>query len=174
MRRLFTMDLGDYPPYLPEIVRKAVRGVILRGGRLLMVRNCYGEVGFPGGGVEGNETDLDTLVREVREETGYHVLMGSVRPFGEVEEKRLSLYEDRIWHQFSRYYFCWVDDYPEPCRYTRAEQRRGMHAVWIPLDDAIAINADMLRHEGAWNQRSYQVLLALRDTLEGRSPMRWA
>ncbi len=46
-----------------------------RGGRIhyVLVRNKRGDYGFPKGHVEGAETEHETAVREIREETGLTV-----------------------------------------------------------------------------------------------------
>ena len=73
MERLLLMDEKNYAHDLPEICRTAVRGIISLDGRLLFIKSKYGEVKLPGGGREEGESDLDTLIREVREETGFEV-----------------------------------------------------------------------------------------------------
>ena len=73
MHTLLHLDAHDYDPALPSIERTAVRGVIFREGQLLMIQSSFGEVKFPGGGQEAGESDLDTLLREVLEETGLDV-----------------------------------------------------------------------------------------------------
>ncbi|MEU8588090.1 NUDIX hydrolase [Streptomyces sp. NPDC048664] len=60
-----------------EKLRVAAYAVCVRDGRLLMVRmpNSDGMSvwGLPGGGMEHGEDPYDTVLREVREETGYRV-----------------------------------------------------------------------------------------------------
>ena len=56
---------------------------------------------------------------------------------GEIEEKRLSVREAMIWHQFSRLYFC--DVYPEKgfCDYTENEKKHGFRQVFYTLEEAL-------------------------------------
>lgn len=166
MEQLLLMDAGNYDPAMPEFRRVAVRGIIFVQGKLLLIRSADGEVKLPGGGQEKGETDLDTLVREVAEETGYHVAMDSIRPFGEVVERRLSLHEPMIWRQINRYYFCDVEGEQGACYYTTNEKRFGFCQVWYTLDEAIEANREMLRREGVhtWEQRELKVL----ELLKGR------
>lgn len=168
MQTILVLDEHNYDEALPEIRRTAVRGIIVRDGELLLIRSGFGEVKFPGGGQEAEEDDMTTLCREVLEETGFHVKMGSVRPFGQVEEKRLSVHEPMIWHQINRYYFCEIEGEQQACAYTGNEKKYGMHQVWMPLTQALEVNRQMLEREGVhpWNQREYRVLMYLAQQVE--------
>lgn len=168
MKKRIVMDAANYDPGMDEILRIAVRGIIFVEGRLLMISSKFGELKFPGGGQEPGESDEETLCRETLEETGYRVIPGSVRPFGEVEEKRLSVHEPMVWHQINRYYFCEVDRTQTECSYTESEKKYGFHQVFCTLEEAIRINEEMIAAEGEqpWNQREYTVLKMIRDYLE--------
>lgn len=167
MKQLLVLDAHNYDPSLPEIRRTGIRGIIFLDDKLLMIRSCFGEVKFPGGGQEAGEDDEVTLLREVLEETGFHVLPESIRPFGQVEEKRLSVHEPMIWHQINRYYFCDITGDQQATQFTENEQKYGMQQVWVTLEEAIATNREMMQREGcrAWNQRELRVLELLRDSL---------
>lgn len=169
MERILILDEKNYPPELDEIRRVAVRGIILMEGRLLLLEDSFGNVKLPGGGMEPGEDDRATLLREVREETGYEVLPESIRPFGEIEEKRLSAWEPKIFHQFSRLYCCDVARDRGTCSYTETERRLGFHLVrWTP-DEAIERSRLLLQREGEqpWNRREYHTLLLIRQRLGG-------
>ena len=168
MEKILVMDAENYDPDLDEILRIAVRGIIFVDGKLLLINSSFGELKFPGGGKEGEESDEETLIRETLEETGYRVIPETIRPFGEVEEKRLSVHEPMIWHQINRYYFCDVESEQGACSYTENEVKYGFHQVWHTLEEAIRINAETLQKEGrhAWNQREYNVLQLIREYLD--------
>ena len=86
MKLLFTIDLKDYDPNWEKFYRPSVRGVIFDDkGNVAMIYSgkCH-FYKFPGGGIEGNETHLETLMREIKEETGMTLIPKSVREFGEV------------------------------------------------------------------------------------------
>lgn len=169
MKRILTMDAHDYPAGLKEIRRTAARAVIFLDGKLLLTENDFGEVKLPGGGIEPGEDDVQALIREVREETGCAVIPASIRPFGEIEEKRLSQREDAVWHQFSRIYFCRVESarFGE-CSYSEGEKRLGFRPVVYSLEEAIKKNEAMLDREGkhTYNQREHKTLLLIRERLE--------
>lgn len=168
MKRLLLMDARDYDPGLPEIRRVAVRGIIQTGSRMLFAQDCFGMLKLPGGGREEGESDVDTLVREVAEETGYRVIPETAAPFGYIEEKRKSIHEEMIWHQFSRLYFCQVEADRGACHFTGNEQKYGLHFAVCPLEDALENNRRVLEKEGprAWNQREYKTLLLIREYLK--------
>ncbi len=165
MEKILVMDEHNYDADLEEICRVAVRGIIFVDGKLLMIEDSFGEVKLPGGGMEAGEDDYQGLIREVKEETGYDVIPESIKPFGEIEEKRLSVNEPMIWHQFSRLYFC--DVYPEQgqCGYSENEKKYGFHQVFYTIEEALEKNERMLEKEGrqAWNQREYKTLLLIKE-----------
>ena len=168
MERLLLLDGGNYTDDMPEIVRIAVRGIIFVDGKLLLIEDNKNEVKLPGGGQEEGETDIETLIREVREETGCTVITETVRPFGYIEEKRKSFNEDRIWHQFSRLYFCDVTGERSDTEYSENEKKHDMRLRMYTIDEAIAKNYAMLNNIGklAWNQREYRTLLLIKAYME--------
>ena len=167
MKKLLVMDAKNYEPSLEEFKRIAIRGIIFVDGKLLLIESKFGEVKCPGGGMEEGESDIDTLVRETLEETGYHVKLDSIREFGEVEEIRLAAHESMIWHQFNRYYFCDIKEIKEACKYTSNEKKYGFHQVWYTLDEALEINLNMLQREGinVRNHREYNVLKLIKEAI---------
>lgn len=62
--------LGNLPPFV------GVAAVVERDGKILMIARHDGlGLGLPGGIVKWNETVEDALLREVREETGYEIVL---------------------------------------------------------------------------------------------------
>jgi len=135
------LDHGPLPPPGgPVKTRLAVRGLIARNGRFLMVHSAVGDWKFPGGGLEARETDDDALAREIREETGY----AARRPFrwagraverAEGREVRGSLFEME-----SRYYWAAVEDTPGALSLDHYEKALGFRPGWITAADALATN----------------------------------
>lgn len=168
MEKILVMDEHNYDENLEEIYRISVRGIIFVAGKLLMIESSFGEVKLPGGGMDQGEDEYQTLVREVKEETGYDVIPESIKPFGEIEEKRLAVYEPMIWHQINRLYFCDVYSEQGECEYSKNEKEEGFHQVFYTIEEALEKNERMLEKEGmqAWNQREYKTLLLIRDYLE--------
>ena len=78
-------NLDDYP------LRRGTAAVVLRGDRFLVIRRSQtvlapGEYCFPGGGIEGEETEAVALIRELREELGVEI-----RPL------------HKVWHNLTRW-----------------------------------------------------------------------
>lgn len=103
--REITIDKKDYEAFSAETYRQAVRGIICRNGKYLLIAGKYGDWKFPGGGMEQGETQLETLTREVREETGFSLVPESARPYLTVHERRAGLHGE-ILVMDSYYYFC--------------------------------------------------------------------
>ena len=167
MKQLLLLDAKNYDEDMEELVRTAVRGIIFVGDKLLLIEDNKGEVKLPGGGQEAGESDADTLIREIREETGCNVIPETIRPFGYIEEKRKGINEDRRFHQFSRLYFCEVADERGETEFSVNEKRYGMRFKAYTLDEAIAKNRAMLDQVGelAWNQREYKTLLLIKANI---------
>jgi 8-oxo-dGTP pyrophosphatase MutT (NUDIX family) len=168
MKRILTIDLHNYDHISEEIKRRAVRGIIIKDGRLLLIGTAFDQVKFPGGGQKPGEDDVATLIREIKEETGYTVQTQSISEFGEVLERRKSSYEHKIWHHISRYYFCEISDTAEETDFTDSEKEYDMHPVWMTIEEAIELNKKMLNHKDSlpWNNREYLVLIELNKFLK--------
>lgn len=106
MRLLFALDAKDYDINSKAIIRPSVRGIIIRGDRVGMVHSLgYDYYKFPGGGIEKDESQIDTLMREVAEETGLSVMPGTVREYGYVHRAQKSG-ETAVFIQDNYYYLC--------------------------------------------------------------------
>lgn len=164
MKKLKVMDAKNYDDAIGEIYRVAVRAIVCVNGKLLLIQSKRGEIKLPGGGQESGETDIDTLIRETLEETGYHVIPSSIREYGEVEEKRRSS-EGMLWHQMNRYYFCDVEEEQDHCNYTEKEKSKGFQQVWYSLEDTLSMMEVVLKKEAkeVWSQREYVVLKMIQD-----------
>lgn len=145
------------------IFRRAVRGVVRQGEKILMVYSpVNGDYKFPGGGVEPDENHVDALSREMREECGATILsdpryLGSVAEYDRPMEINYDLFK-----MISDYYFCEVD--PEagflPQVLDDYEERLQFTPVWVDIDEAIANNARLVANEigPRWTRRELFVL----------------
>ena len=103
----FTIDLKNYKTDGTVFKRAAVRGMIRRDGKFLLIHGMkYGDYKFPGGGKHEEEALLDTLVREVAEETGYRIKRESVEEFMKVTERRKGDPDDLM--EMVSWYYVWM------------------------------------------------------------------
>lgn len=99
IRSAIAYDSGIAPRKLLCLYEKSCGAVVFRRDsdelRFLLVKNKNGcHWGFPKGHVEAGETEQQTAVREVREETGLHITIldgfretSQYRPFGRVKKQ---------------------------------------------------------------------------------------
>ena len=141
MRLLFEIDNHDYPPDGTRYVRPSVRGIILRGGTVALVRSLeYSFYKFPGGGIEAGEDHRETLIREVAEESGLVVIPDSIRPYGRVRRVDWTAGRADIFEQDNYYYLCETEPVPGAQRLTASEQRLRLALEWADPRTAIAAN----------------------------------
>ena len=133
------LDLTDGTEKGPVAERTAVRGIVRRDGRYLVIYSKYGDYKFPGGGQKDGERLLDTLVREVREETGYEVAADTARAYMEVSE-RCKREGSGLMEMTSYYYFCDVSMQAGERSLDDYEAEYGNEVQWLPLDEIIKKN----------------------------------
>ena len=110
MRELFVLDKKNYNPNGTVGTRPSVRGIIVRDGKIAMMHSKkYDYYKLPGGGMEKGEEYKDTLVREVREESGLIVKLDTVKEFGYVRRIEKGRIED-IFIQDNFYFICEAED----------------------------------------------------------------
>ena len=137
MRELFTIDKKNYKEDGSVGMRPSVRGIIMKDGKIAMMHSLkYDYYKLPGGGIEPGESYEDTLIREVREESGLIVHKESIKEFGYVRRIEKGRFED-IFIQDNYYFLCDVeeqavsqslDDYEEEEQFT-LEFVSPLHAI---------------------------------------------
>ena len=145
MRQLFTIDLKDYSPDAKKFYRPSVRGIIFdKDGNIAMIYSqIYHFYKFPGGGIEGSETHLETLAREIKEETGLTLIPESAKEFGEVLkiQKGDESGKDTIHIQQNYYYTCEVEDEIGDQNLDDGEKSLEFVLKFVPVEEAIATNS---------------------------------
>ena len=140
MKELFLIDKKDYNECAKHFTRSSVRGIICRHGKLAMIHNMkYDFYVFPGGGIEVGENHLDTLIREVAEETGLKVIPETVQEYGFVRTLQNGLYGD-ILDQTNYYYVCKVSDEINEPKLEDYEKEELFKLEFINAEDAMKIN----------------------------------
>ena len=112
MRLLFEIDLDDYNKFGKAFIRPSARAIIIKDNKIYMVHSLlYDYYKFPGGGIEHDESNIDALIRETKEEAGLIVIKDSIKEYGYVHRKHKSIdpnYE--IFDQNNYYYLCDVEN----------------------------------------------------------------
>jgi len=152
----------------PDVIRTAIRAVVVSPGGILMVYSpVNGDYKFPGGGSEEGESHVETLVREVREETGQTVgqpsrCIARIREYGPARES-----DARVFMMESYYYLTQVQGAgTSRQRLDEYEARLGFTPGWVSLEAAIAANETVLRERSdapRWTARETWVLRYLRS-----------
>lgn len=158
MREL-VIDLENYIEGGTVFKRTAVRGIIRRNGRFLIIHSMkYGDYKFPGGGKHADEELLDTLVREVQEETGYRVKPETARVYMKVMERRKGDPDD-LMEMTSWYYVCDVEDEPGGRNLDDYEEEYDYRVQWMSLEDAVAANERVEQPQAVpWVVREKEVM----------------
>lgn len=157
----FNIDLHDYIESGSVFNRKAVRGIIIKDGKYLLIHSKYGDHKFPGGGMEKGETLEETLLREVQEETGYHVMKDSIREAFMVREKRKGDPDDLMIME-SYYFFCDVEELAGEQNLDDYEAEYDYKVCWMRLEDALAKNEAVKDFANIpWIQRETMVMREL-------------
>lgn len=145
MKQLFTIDLKDYNPNGKKYYRPSVRGIIFddKGNIAMIYSQKYHFYKFPGGGIEGNETHLETLAREIKEETGMTLIPESAKEFGEVLKIQNGDESGKhtIHIQQNFYYTCRVEDEVGSQELDDGEKALDFVLKFVPIEEAIAANS---------------------------------
>jgi len=174
MKTLFEIDLQDYDEKAPRVERPSVRGIILKDGKIALVHSLkYDYYKFPGGGCKKDENHIETLVREVKEETGLVVNPNAIEEFGMVHRIQKGDFGDTF-VQDNFYYMCQVEDDIQNQQLDDYEDEENFTLEFITIDEAIAVNKN--HHHGLKEEdmfykvmieRESRVLALVKDWVQG-------
>ena len=144
--QFITDELPQTPVHINQ--RTAVRGVIHYQNKILMVQTNRGDYKFPGGGMEEGETEKETLLREITEETGYTDIHIGVK-IGETFEQNIDTEDPESYFQMkSCYYECWLmSDKRAPGVQDDYEEKLGFHGTFVTVEEAYQSNLSLLKRE---------------------------
>ena len=112
MKLLFEIDKKNYDNDGKAFVRPSARAIIIKNNKIYMVHSLvYDYYKFPGGGIEKNESNIDALIRETKEEAGLVVIKDSIKEYGYVHRvKKAKDSGYSIFIQDNYYYICDVEN----------------------------------------------------------------
>lgn len=140
MRELFTIDKKNYIVNGTVGRRPSVRGIIIKDGKVAMMHSLkYDYYKLPGGGIEEGESYEDTLVREVKEESGLVVKKNSIQEFGYVRRIEKGKIED-IFIQENFYFLCDVEETVQIQELDDYEEEEGFTLEFVIPEHAISVN----------------------------------
>jgi len=112
MKLLFEIDKKNYDNDGKAFIRPSARAIIIKDNKIYMVHSLvYDYYKFPGGGIEKNESTIDALIRETKEEAGLIVIPNSIKEYGYVH--RVQKADEPNYSKFIQdnfYYICNVEN----------------------------------------------------------------
>ena len=156
MRIIAEFDEKNYQSDWRKYHREAVRAIIVRDGRIALVKSkAEGFYKLPGGGIEAGENHQQTVIRETLEETGLQIKPESICEYGMIIERRASVYNDKeAFEQLSYYYTAEItDDEPLPQMLSESEQKLDFVFEWVDIKHAYETN--MLCYERENKNETY-------------------
>ena len=166
---IFNYELGVKKEHMKNRkvnYRQAVRGIIFKDNKILMVHTNKGDYKFPGGGVNKEEAFEAALMREVCEETGYTVnnIQGKI---GAMVERKIDDFDGTsMFEMTSHYYLCEVSNTKTAQKLDDYEADLDFQPIWLFIDEAIRINEEILKmssnDRNPWVDRDTLVLKELR------------
>lgn len=105
-------------------------------GEICVVKSeIFGYMQIPGGGINDEETIIDALRREVREETGFLIM--DIEPIGYTVEKREDVQNNHDWSRAISYVFSASVGKEIGTKYTEDENADDFKPIWMTLDNFI-------------------------------------
>lgn len=112
MKLLFEIDKKNYDNDGKAFVRPSARAIIIKDNKIYMIHSLvYDYYKFPGGGIEKDESNIDALIRETKEEAGLVVIIESIKEYGYVH--RIKKAKEKDYSKFIQdnyYYICDVEN----------------------------------------------------------------
>ena len=153
MRLLFEIDTKDYNINGTITKRPSVRGIIIKNNQIAMIHSLtYDYYKFPGGGIEKNETHIDALIREVKEESGLKVIKNSISEYGYVHRIQKGDMED-VFIQENYYYLCDVENTVYKQSLDEYEYQEKFTLEWVSPETVLDTNRN---HPHGEKQKHFQ------------------
>ena len=142
-------------------LREAVRAIIFKKNKILLVHSSRGDYKLPGGGVEEDESYAEALVREVSEETGY-IYCNVKDLIGIVTERKMDEFANgHVFQMTSQYYLCELtNEETVDLELDAYESVLEFTSKWVDIEDAIKQNESLITQfeNNSWLIREAYVL----------------
>ena len=116
-----------------DTIRNTVRAIIIRDGKLLVLKKTDGSYGLPGGAHDPDESLVQGLQRECHEEIGTHVQINRLAYVGDYFKARKSD-PPNIRHQVEFLFDCSVGDNYIPQAGSHPDKRQ-VDVLWLELNN---------------------------------------
>ena len=157
METILILDEKNYTEDMPVFERFGVRAMIEKDGLFAMQQDSRGAYKIPGGGMDEGETIVETLAREVLEETGLVLIPESMKELGEILELRRDIFDENIkFVSHTMHYSCEVKEEVSETSMTDSEKERGFHLAWADIDTVIETNERLMTEN--WQFRDVKFL----------------
>lgn len=141
--------------------RVSVRAVVKSRNKFLMISTKRGDLIFPGGGIETNESLIEAVERELLEETGYVSIKGP-EYLGEVTNIRKDRFDkNQLYKSIMHFFLCEVDDEQGEQKLSKSEIDLKLQPVWLKSSEIIRINQNydkVLGHNNVLSQRTKYII----------------
>ncbi len=150
--------LKDYE----TIKNESARMVVKHNEKYLMISTKRGDLIFPGGTIELGESKESCAVRELIEETGYHVLE-ELTFLGKVTTRRLDRYDkNKAFEAHAYFYTAALDETikTEP-KLTKKEIKYELKSIWLTKEEIIKRNKaynESLKEKDLWVEQVEYIL----------------
>ena len=148
MKLLFEIDKKNYDNDGKAFVRPSARAIIIKDNKIYMVHSLvYYYYKFPGGGIESNESNIDALIRETKEEAGLVVIKDSIKEYGYVH--RIKKAKDPGYSMFIQDNFYYMCDVENKILEQQLDDYENFEKFTLELvDPKIAININRNKEHG--------------------------
>ena len=148
MKLLFEIDKKNYDNDGKAFIRPSARAIIIKDNKIYMVHSLvYDYYKFPGGGIENNESTIDALIRETKEEAGLIVIKDSIKEYGYVH--RVQKADEPSYSKFIQDNFYYICDVENKILEQQLDDYENFEKFTLELvDPKIAINTNRNKEHG--------------------------
>ena len=148
MKLLFEIDKKNYDNDGKAFIRPSARAIIIKDNKIYMVHSLvYDYYKFPGGGIEKNESTIDALIRETKEEAGLIVIKDSIKEYGYVH--RVQKADEPSYSKFIQDNFYYICDVENKILEQQLDDYENFEKFTLELvDPKIAININRNKEHG--------------------------